>query len=49
MIGRVNEGEKVSGAVNRQWKVRNLGLNVKRMMYESIVVSSVLYGADKLL
>ena len=32
--------------MNRLWKVRSLGVNVKRMMYEKIVVPNVLYGAD---
>ena len=39
---RVNEGAKVSGAMNRIWKCRSLGINVKRMMYERIVVPTVL-------
>ena len=46
VLNRVNEGAKVAGAMNRIWKVRSLGINVKKMMYESIVVSTVLYGAD---
>ena len=46
VISRVNEGAKVSGAMNRIWRVRSLGVNVKRMMYESIVVPTVLYGAE---
>ena len=36
----------MSGAMNRLWKVRSLGVNVKRMMHESIVVLTVLYGAE---
>ena len=43
---RVNEGAKVSGAMNRIWKARSLSINVKRMMYERIVVPTVLYGAE---
>ena len=35
MIGRVNKRAKFSGAMNRLLKVRSLGVNVKRMMYES--------------
>ena len=46
VISRVNEGAKVSGAMNRIWRVRSLGVNVKRMMYERIVVPTVLYGAE---
>ena len=48
VIGRVNEGVKVSGAMNRLWKFMSLGVNIKRMMHEKIVVPSVLYGADTL-
>ena len=44
----MNEGAKLSGVMKRLWKDRYLGVNVKRMMYESIVVPSVLYGADAL-
>ena len=28
VVGRVNEGAKVLGAVNRLWKVRSVGLNL---------------------
>ena len=38
----------MSGVMKRLWKVRYLGVNVKRMMYESIVLPCVLYGADTL-
>ena len=41
VIGRVNEGAKGSGAMNKLWKVRSLGVNLKRMIYERIVVPSV--------
>ena len=44
----MNAGAKLSGVMKRLWKVRYLGVNVKKMMYESIVVPSVLYGADAL-
>ena len=30
---------------SRIWKVGSLGINVKRMLYEKIVVPTVLYGA----
>ena len=46
VISRVNEGAKVSGAMSRLWKVRSVGVNVKKMMYERIVVPTVLYGAE---
>ena len=36
LIGRVIEGAKVSGALNRLWKVWSLGVNVKITMYERI-------------
>ena len=32
--------------MNRIWKVGSLGTDVKRMMYEKIVVPNVLYGAE---
>ena len=35
---------KVSGTMTRLWKIRSLSVNVKRMMYESIVVPSMLWG-----
>ena len=41
VIGRVNEGVKVSGAMNKLLKVSSLGVNVKR-----IVMPSVLYGLE---
>ena len=43
VIGRVNEGSNISGTINRLWKVRSPGVNV-RMIYEGIVVPSVLFG-----
>ena len=42
----MNEGAKVSGALNRIWRVGSLGIGVKRMMYERIVVPTVIYGAE---
>ena len=38
MISRLNEGDKVSGAMNMKWKFGFLGVNLKRKMYEKIVV-----------
>ena len=46
MIGRVNDGAKVSGTMSRIWKVGSFGMNVKRMMYEGIGVPTVVYGAE---
>ena len=31
VLNRVNEGAKVSGALSKVWRVRSLGINVKRM------------------
>ena len=42
---RVNEGAQISCTMNRIWKVRSLGIGVKRMMHEKIVVPTVIYGA----
>ena len=36
----------MAGAMSRVKRVRSLGINVKKMMYESIVVPTVLYGAE---
>ena len=46
MISRVNKGAKVSGALNRILKVRSFGMGVRKMMYERIVVSTVVHGAE---
>ena len=46
VLNRVNEGAKVSGALSKVWRVRSLGINVKRMMYKRIVVPTVLYRAE---
>ena len=46
MLNIVNEGAKVAGAISRVWRVRFLAINEKRMMYESIVVPTVLYGTE---
>ena len=41
----MNEGAKVSGALNKKWKVGSFGMGIKRMMYERILVPTVVYGA----
>ena len=46
VISRVNEEAKVSGALSRIWKVGSFGVGVKIMMYERIVVPTVIYGAE---
>ena len=33
VLNRVNEGAKVACAISRVWRVRSLGINVKRMVY----------------
>ena len=45
-VYRINEGQKVVGAVNKVFKSRNVGLNVKKCMYERVVVPTALYGAE---
>ena len=44
VISRVNVGAKVSGALNRIWKVGSFGMGIKRMMYERIVVPGLRLG-----
>ena len=49
VVFRINEGQKVLGAdcaVNRVFKSRNMGLNVKKCVYETVIVPTVLYGAE---
>ena len=46
MLNRVNERAKGAGAMSRALTVRSLGVNVKTMMYASIVVLTVLHGAE---
>ena len=46
VMGRVKEGANVSGAMSRIWKVWSFGMDVKRMMYERIVVPTVVDGAE---
>ena len=41
---RINEGAKVGGTLKSVWKVRSVSMGVKRAMYESIVLPTVLYG-----
>ena len=42
VISRVNEGAKVSGALSKIWRVGTFGIGVKRMLYERIVVPTVI-------
>ena len=41
---RVNEGCKVLGALKGAMKNRGLGMNVKKVLYERVVVPTAMYG-----
>ena len=43
---RVNEGCKVLGALKGVMKNRGLGINVKKVLYEKVVVPTVMYGTE---
>ena len=43
---RVNEGCKVLGALKGVMKNRGLGMNVKKVLYEKVVVPTVMYGSE---
>ena len=43
---RVNEGCKVLGALKGVMKNRGLGMNVKKFLYEKVVVPTVMYGSE---
>ena len=43
---RVNEGCKVLGAVKKVMKNRGLGTDVKRVLYEKVIVPTVMYGSE---
>ena len=42
---RVNEGCKVLGALKGVMKNRGLGMNVKKVLYEKVIVPTVIYGS----
>ena len=46
MRHRVNEGCKVLGALKGVMKNRGLGMNVKKVLYEKVVVPTVMYGSE---
>ena len=46
MRHRVNEGCKVLGALKGVMKNRGLGMNVKKVLYEKVVVPAVMYGSE---
>ena len=43
---RVNEGCKVLGALKGVMKNRGLGMNVKKVLYEKVVVPTAMYGSE---
>merc|ERR1711915_562951 len=43
---RVNEECKVLGAVKKVMKNRGLGMDVKRVLYEKVIVPTVMYGSE---
>ena len=43
---RVNEGCKVLGALKGVMKNRGLGMHVKKVFYEKVVVPTVMYGSE---
>ena len=43
---RVGEGMKTFGAMKNMWKSRSLNVEVKRELYERIVVPTVMYGSE---
>ena len=43
---RVNKGCKVLGALKGVMKNRGLGINVKKVLYEKVVVPNVVYGSE---
>ena len=42
----MNEGCKVFGALKGVMKNRGLGMNVKKVLYEKVVVPTVMYGSE---
>ena len=43
---RMSDGAAAYGAMKSIWRVKEVGVRVKRALYESIVVPKVLYGAE---
>ena len=46
MRRRVNEGCKVLGTLKGVMKNGGLGMNVKRVLYEKVVMPTVMYGSE---
>ena len=44
--GRINNGGKVMGGMKKVFSCRAMGMNVKRKLYEGVVVLTALYGAE---
>ena len=43
---KVNEGCKMLGALKGVMKNRGLGMNAKKVLYEKVVMSTVMYGSE---
>ena len=43
---KANEGCKVLGALTGLMKNRGLGMNVKKVLYEKVIVPTVMYGSE---
>jgi len=43
---RINEGNKMFGAMNGIWKNGNMNRKIKMELYESVVLAKVLYGSE---
>ena len=43
---KIMQGRAVCGALRRVWTNRKLGMDVKKVLYEGIVVPTVLYGGE---
>ena len=46
MRHRVNEGCKVLGALKGVMTNRELGMNVKKVLHEKVVVLTIMYGSE---
>ena len=43
---RTKEGMATYGAMKSIWRVKEVGMNAKKALYESIIVPTVLYGGE---
>ena len=43
---RVGEARKVAGAMKRLWRNEGMGMEAKKVLYEGVVVPTVLYGSE---